>query len=617
MNVRLSDDRGAVMVMAVFVAVLLVGLVYHVSGVGGAALEQQIMQDAADATVFSAATTNARGMNILALINLIMVALLTILAALRLAQAILVCILAIASVLCAIPFTSAACSIVGLVEPAIQGIDKAADAYQSVAKGLIQGLNQAADVVNEVVPYIALGEGVYVSANAPYDKVAIGGIVWPIFDGLPTKEGKYSELCKRAGENIGVPFKYILPGRVGEFAGKHLGDLIGELTQTFSSYFCGDDGNGGTPDEPKKKVLKSEVGYPPGRDKNSDMRKCADEDPGVHPDQEDGRCDSNMCKRCARMGCKFCFKKMKNKQNYVKGVWTVVQNHWVEWLEPNGVGGYETIKVVARSGVHNRWRLKDNVKGNPCLHPDNPDPIYDNSNCGVDNDVWMYDPDDRDEDKIPVKTDYYPKPICETIGQEEVTDPYDIAHYLRLAHEEDESMEYEHTPRMTLKEQTLYLSLNSCVVEEEIEVEHQGESIANGKQDKETMAPRVLDTDRFPGEAEMTSILWGKSKASRRGQEVAIASEESPSRTFSDNRVSFAAAEYYSQNSDNEAMWHMKWLSRFIRFQWDDTDSNDKKSSDGIRSDNNGDGMERMSKVKDFISDKLGTGVEINDYLLH
>ena len=86
------NDRGAVLVMALFVAIGLVGLVYHVSSLGQAVLEQQIMQDAADATAFSAATVNARGMNILALLNLIMVACLTVLIALRLVQALIIAV---------------------------------------------------------------------------------------------------------------------------------------------------------------------------------------------------------------------------------------------------------------------------------------------------------------------------------------------------------------------------------------------------------------------------------------------------------------------------------------------------------------------------------------------
>ena len=82
MRSLLSNKSGAVMVMSAFFAIFLAAILYHVIGVGGAALEQQILQDAADASVFSAATANARGMNMLVLINLIMVLALAILVAL-------------------------------------------------------------------------------------------------------------------------------------------------------------------------------------------------------------------------------------------------------------------------------------------------------------------------------------------------------------------------------------------------------------------------------------------------------------------------------------------------------------------------------------------------------
>ena len=52
-----KNQSGAIMVMATFVAIFMVAVVYHVAGVGGAVLEQQVMQDAADATTFSAAAS--------------------------------------------------------------------------------------------------------------------------------------------------------------------------------------------------------------------------------------------------------------------------------------------------------------------------------------------------------------------------------------------------------------------------------------------------------------------------------------------------------------------------------------------------------------------------------
>src|SRR5688572_27726629 len=71
----LSDQGGATMVMGVFIAVLLVGMIYYVWGIGDAIMHRERMQDASDTAAFSAAVIHARGMNMLALINMIMAAL--------------------------------------------------------------------------------------------------------------------------------------------------------------------------------------------------------------------------------------------------------------------------------------------------------------------------------------------------------------------------------------------------------------------------------------------------------------------------------------------------------------------------------------------------------------
>lgn len=70
-----ADQRGATMVMGVFIAVLLVGMIYYVWGIGDAIMYRERIQDASDTAAFSAAVIHARGMNMLALINMVMAAL--------------------------------------------------------------------------------------------------------------------------------------------------------------------------------------------------------------------------------------------------------------------------------------------------------------------------------------------------------------------------------------------------------------------------------------------------------------------------------------------------------------------------------------------------------------
>lgn len=68
----LADESGATMVMGVFMAMMVVGMIYYVWGLGGAILHRERMQDAADAAAFGASVFQARGMNIIAMLNVLM-----------------------------------------------------------------------------------------------------------------------------------------------------------------------------------------------------------------------------------------------------------------------------------------------------------------------------------------------------------------------------------------------------------------------------------------------------------------------------------------------------------------------------------------------------------------
>jgi len=79
------DDGGAVMVVGAFMAILGVGLLYHLAGVGETVLYQERLQDAADSGAFAAAVGHARAMNALAVVNATMAVVMAALAALNLA----------------------------------------------------------------------------------------------------------------------------------------------------------------------------------------------------------------------------------------------------------------------------------------------------------------------------------------------------------------------------------------------------------------------------------------------------------------------------------------------------------------------------------------------------
>ena len=71
-----GDQHGAAMVFGLFFALFLIAAVWSVLGITQAMLYRDKMQDAADAAAFASAVVNARGMNLIALINMIMAAIL-------------------------------------------------------------------------------------------------------------------------------------------------------------------------------------------------------------------------------------------------------------------------------------------------------------------------------------------------------------------------------------------------------------------------------------------------------------------------------------------------------------------------------------------------------------
>ena len=78
MNTRATS--GTTTIPAVFGGAFLIGGIFYLAGLGDAMLFHESMRDASDATTFAPSVIHARGMNVIALVNLVMAAILAILA---------------------------------------------------------------------------------------------------------------------------------------------------------------------------------------------------------------------------------------------------------------------------------------------------------------------------------------------------------------------------------------------------------------------------------------------------------------------------------------------------------------------------------------------------------
>jgi len=293
-----NDQRGAVLLIAVFMSAFLVGALWYIIGIGDAAVYRQYLQDGADAVSFGSAVYHARGMNIIALINLVMAAVLMVLVAFKIGQ-LLLAAANIASCLAG-AFLNPICDLTTAAEtPYANLVDK----VEKIVDKILRVLYQTSNAVAIGMPWVAEGKAILVANHykptvdggfmlsislipgpieqaaggfvAKDPKATAGGGTAPAGEtkkdksgkrwGLPVQDDEYKNLCKKAGENVGhlvfLPFKF-LPG-FGELMGgveKFASGVVGSIVSFFPSYFCGDSGGSsakGFADSTKDKLLKS------------------------------------------------------------------------------------------------------------------------------------------------------------------------------------------------------------------------------------------------------------------------------------------------------------------------------------------------------------------------
>ncbi|HVJ92873.1 MAG TPA: hypothetical protein VM580_23895 [Labilithrix sp.] len=246
----LLDDRGAVMVMGIFMCTCLVGALWYLAAIGDAILYRERLQEAADAVAFSNAVLHARGMNLIVLINLIMACVLGVRVALKVAQLVLV----IAGVVF---------FVIGIfVSPFLEAAKLCADGAQKLQNVLtdtketidnsLKALSKAQTVIAKATP-AAAEAGAVVSVGDKYKPVATQSLVLDteITTGLPVEAGSEDKLCKEAGRSVGGLLGWVL-SKVGlDVFGeptKWLGDKIGAIASLAPGYFCEIGSGGASPD---------------------------------------------------------------------------------------------------------------------------------------------------------------------------------------------------------------------------------------------------------------------------------------------------------------------------------------------------------------------------------
>lgn len=244
-----ADDRGAIMVMGIFMCVLLVGALWYIAGVGDALIYRERMQEAADSVAFSAAIIQARGMNIIVMINLLMAAILAIRVAINMLKMLCTVMAAVFWGISLIPFCEWAAAPAGVLTDAaeeLQNIDSEISPYINDA---LEGLNGAWKAIKNITPELADAGAIEMESkyNPPVELLAslpLSGDLPPMTTSLPIEDGSLDKLCAKAGEAVGGIIGGILPGAVGSI----LGGAVSGLASMAPGYFCELPGSsGGSP----------------------------------------------------------------------------------------------------------------------------------------------------------------------------------------------------------------------------------------------------------------------------------------------------------------------------------------------------------------------------------
>jgi hypothetical protein len=514
------DERGAVMVMALFMGIFLCALLFHLVGVGQSAVEAQMAQDATDSLTFSAAAAKARGMNTIALINDIMALVLSILVALRLVAFLLLVAAGIMSGLC--PVAPPACGAVAPLKAAQMSVSNAADQAEPNIMNVLRGLSITAEVINRSVPFVAEGEAIYISKKES-PGVSDIGFVWPIVDELPTEAGSFDELCGRAAEKITEVASLCLPGDVGDDALSVVGDLLSKMATTFSDYFCGDG-------DPPESTRWQDVGYPGF----AEGQESCDSDQAI-PEENSTGCDaSQICSECAQSACEECLSRLDSPR-FRRAMWQITTETFEVDGSPDAPGA--VWRAIEPPFTTTRW-----LNNNPCTGEMN-------LSCNA-------------------------NPICQEENRQEWGGTAWAAGSLQA--QPGSRVAGGHVWRITRKK---YEKIFSCIVSESLKLETPerldsnsggeggtsgGASSGTSKQKKPL--PRRLKKKSTRDDFRVWGVGLGQNRSESRktntGTMYDLKSDSDLGR-----RITAASADFKSNSKEEDKMWEMGWYARMIRFR--------------------------------------------------
>jgi hypothetical protein len=190
------------MVMGVFMAAMLVGMIYYVWGIGGAVVHRERLQDAADTAAFGAAVIEARGMNLICVLNMIMLVLAVIGTAMQIVPWIVGFAAAFATYDC-ITTTCVFCACcpacIAAVRHGLNFLDALDDAddWEDRITNAMSAMNTAGHAVATGAPWMAEALTLaYGAPDGPYAPTTdFGAAIVPLIDGIEVENDESGYVC--------------------------------------------------------------------------------------------------------------------------------------------------------------------------------------------------------------------------------------------------------------------------------------------------------------------------------------------------------------------------------------------------------------------------------------
>ena len=240
-----SHEGGAIMVIGVFMAILLVGLLWYIAGIGTTIFHRERMQDAADAVALATAIGHARGMNLIVFINLVMAALVAIVLALKVIEMLLTgLILILAAIAWFFPPAGAAIPVVNSARSVVAEVHEAA---RQIVDAVLIVLHVSEVAIRVVTPAQSVITGM-ATITENYGDVLGTAVAIPPRLTLPVEDDVYDRLCVEAEKIL----EGIIRDSVGRvpLIGKVLSFALKPLIQAVSRFYCYKDPTAEPPTHP-------------------------------------------------------------------------------------------------------------------------------------------------------------------------------------------------------------------------------------------------------------------------------------------------------------------------------------------------------------------------------